>query len=113
MPFPASRLARRRNPSVGSPSITTVKTITGTTVYSNLQATHQQVKALEAAGPLGEVATVIHDVFFYSRLASTGALPVIEEKHIIHWNSVQYKVISAQELDELAQKLRVETKRSR
>lgn len=109
----ASRLARRRKPAAGSPATTTVKTITGTTVYANLEATHQQVKALEAAGPLGEVATVIHDVFFYDRMTSTGALPAILEKHIVHWGSVEYEVISARQLDELAARLRVETRRVR
>jgi hypothetical protein len=108
-----SRLAERRKPAAGSPAVTTVKTITGTTVYSNLEATHQQIRVQEAAGPLGEMATVVHDLFFYERLASTDALPVIVEKYIVEWVAVDYDVISAQQLDELAERLRVETKRSR
>lgn len=113
MPFPASRLARLRNPAAGSPALTTVKGITGSTVYANLSATHQQIRVLEASGPLGEMATAIHDIFFYDRLTSTGALPVILEKHIVSWGAVDYEVISARMLDELAERLRVETRRVR
>lgn len=109
----ASRLARRRQPAAGSPATTTIKTITGTTVYANLDATHQQITVLEAAGPLGEMATVVHDLFFYNRLTSTGALPAILEKHIVVWGAVNYEVVSAKMLDELAERLRVETRRVR
>lgn len=108
-----SRLAERRKPAAGSPALTTVKTITGTLVYANLPATHQQISVLEASGPLGEMASVVHDLFFYDRLTSTGALPVIVEKHIVAWGAVEYEVISARQLDELAERLRVETRRVR
>lgn len=92
---------------------TTIKTITGAIVYASLEADHQQISVLEAAGPLGEMASVIHDLFFYDRLTSTGALPAILEKHIVSWGAVDYEVVSAKQLDELAERLRVETKRSR
>lgn len=113
MPFPASRLARLRHPAAGSPATTTIKTITGTTVSANLPATHQQISVLEAAGPLGEMASVVHDLFFYDRITSTDALPVILEKHIVSWGAVDYEVVSAKMLDELAERLRVETRRVR
>ncbi len=91
-----------------SQATTTIKTIAGAVVYANLKADHQQIEAKEAAGPLGEMATVVHDVFIYGPI--NGELPVILEKHIVHWNGKKYKIVSAQALDELAHKLRVETK---
>ena len=104
----ASRLATFRGRTQATVD---VKTITGTTVYSNLATSHQQIQVREEAGPLGDVSTEIHDLFLFDRVS--GSLPAIEEKHVIVWSGTTYRVISAQALDELAHRLRVETVKNR
>ena len=103
-----TRLIERR-PTVKSIK---VKQIDGTVNTSGLTATHQQTKSDEGAGTFGEVSTKVIDLFFFNRL-DTGVFPTINETHILEWNSTDYQVVGVMQLDQLLDRLRVETERIR
>lgn len=54
-----------------------------TTAYGNIVSTHTQRSADEILSEFGNVVTEVVDVFYFERLRTTGALPVILEKHVI------------------------------
>lgn len=63
-------------------------------VYSNLECTHTQKGAMEVNAEFGVVVTNVVDIYWFQPLDTTGALPVIEEKHLVYTeDNVRHEII--------------------
>lgn len=55
-----------------------------TSVYDDLDATHTQKGAIEVNAEYGVVISNVADIFWFTPLKSTDALPIIREKHLVY-----------------------------
>ena len=83
--------------------------LTETPLYSSLPAGHMQNEKEVQAGPFGEVATRIVDIFLINPI--NGTLPTIKKGNVIRWNSVDYEVETALDLGGRGKRLMVTTHR--
>lgn len=84
-----------------------------TTVYSALHGQYTQERVQERVGDLGEIATLLKDVFYFDQILPDNTLPVILEAHLIRWQSRNYQVTESKNLGGLGERLRVVTERGR
>lgn len=108
----ASRLRRRRvqvTVDVFSRNSASVETV----VYDGIIATHTQKSSDEILSEFGNVIAEVIDVFYFEKIASTGALPVILEKHIIRTGGVKYEVFAVVDQGGEGNRLAVATNRVR
>lgn len=108
----ASRLRRRRvqvTVDVSSRNSASVETV----IYDDIIATHTQKSSDEVLTEFGNIIAEVTDVFYFEKLVSTGALPVILEKHVITSSGVKYEVFAVVDQGGEGNRLAVATNRVR
>lgn len=108
-----SRLARRMTPATVNVVEKGVSgsSVTETTIYDDIEAAYIQKVVKEGTDGFGGVSSRVADLFYFERI--NGALPAIEEKHIIQWNGIDYEITQALNLGGLGERLEVVTERIR